>query len=139
MTGAVPAGELLGCPFCGCAVDIVERECRDEFMGMRTWYYVEGKHVGGVCPGQVRARGSRETAIAAWNTRVPATPSPQPVAEVERVEIVAKAMYDATHAGLANCYAWDDEWEPHQEMGRARYMREAAAAIDALSALGGRA
>ena len=64
---------LKPCPFCGCSVDIVEREARDGLMGLRKWFHVEGKHtgIGGVCPGQVRARSSRETAIAAWNTRTP--------------------------------------------------------------------
>ncbi len=47
-------------------------------------------------------------------------------------ETVAKAIYDATHAGLRNCYAWDEAWEPHQELGRERYRKEAAAAISAL-------
>lgn len=52
-------------------------------------------------------------------------------AEVERV---ARAIYDVTHRGLSNCYNWDDRWEDHQEARRDRYLKEAAAAIDALRA-----
>lgn len=49
------------------------------------------------------------------------------------VEAVARAIYDATHAGLSNCYAWDDRWEDYQESRRPRYYKEARAAIAALS------
>lgn len=76
-----------------------------------------------------------------YRAMIAATPTP-PIeswdADVERVEIVAKAIYDATHVGLSNCYAWDDEWEPCQEACRGRYYKEAAAAIAALQALGER-
>jgi hypothetical protein len=48
------------------------------------------------------------------------------------VERVARAMYDATHMGLRNCYSWDDAWEDHQEPHRERYYKEAQAAIQAL-------
>lgn len=51
----------------------------------------------------------------------------------EQVERVAKAMYDATHAGLRNCYAWEDAWEDHQEHHRDRYYKEARAAIAAMN------
>lgn len=83
--------ELKACPFCGCSVQLVERESRDELMGLRTWYHIEGKHtgIGSVCPGQVRARGSAETAITAWNTRAdPALAAAQ--AEVARQEELAR-------------------------------------------------
>jgi hypothetical protein len=62
---------LKPCPFCGCEVRIVARDASDEFFGERVWYHIEGCHdgVGGICPGQVRARGSAETAINAWNRR----------------------------------------------------------------------
>jgi hypothetical protein len=49
------------------------------------------------------------------------------------VERVARAMYDATHAKLRCCYSWEDEWEPHQEPLRERYLNEARAAIAALT------
>ena len=49
-----------------------------------------------------------------------------------KVEMVARAIYDATHRGLSNCYSWDDRWEDHQEARRDRYLKEAAAAIEAL-------
>ena len=62
---------LKPCPFCGCSVTLSEFKARDELMGLRTWYGLKGEHkgIGGVCPGQVSARGSAETAITAWNTR----------------------------------------------------------------------
>ena len=62
---------LKPCPFCGCETKLVERPGENEYHGPRTWYLIEGKHhgIGGVCPGQVRGRGSKETAAAAWNTR----------------------------------------------------------------------
>ena len=62
---------LKPCPFCGCEVHLETEKRRDELLGWRTWYYIKGGHkgIGGVCPGQVRGRGSAETAIAAWNTR----------------------------------------------------------------------
>jgi len=47
----------------------------------------------------------------------------------EAVERVARAIYDATHAGLRNCYSWDDRWEDHQEAGRERYYKESRAAL----------
>jgi hypothetical protein len=63
--------ELKPCPFCGCDVKLVEREGHDPTFGRRTWYHIEGKHtgIGGACPGEVRARGSAETAVNAWNAR----------------------------------------------------------------------
>ena len=45
------------------------------------------------------------------------------------VEAVAKAIYDASHSGFSNCYAWTDRWEDHQEARRDRYYKEARAAI----------
>lgn len=50
----------------------------------------------------------------------------------DEVERVARAIYDATHAGLSNCYSWDDAWEPYQEARRELYYKEARAAIAAL-------
>jgi hypothetical protein len=63
--------ELLPCPFCGCAVSLEKQTRRDEYFGSRDWWHIVGKHegIGGVCPGQVRGRGSSETATTAWNTR----------------------------------------------------------------------
>jgi hypothetical protein len=55
----------------------------------------------------------------------------------DMVERVAKAMYDATHAKLRCCYSWEDEWEPHQEPLRERYLNEARAAIAAMGGANG--
>ena len=60
--------------------------------------------------------------------------APQPPSE-EVVEAVARAIYDATHAVIRNCYAWDDAWEPHQEATRGRYYKEARAAIAAMPSI----
>jgi hypothetical protein len=56
----------------------------------------------------------------------------RPDAGDEDVERVARAIYDATHVGLRNCYSWDDYWEDHQEAGRERYYKEARAALAAM-------
>lgn len=48
------------------------------------------------------------------------------------IERVAKAMFDAEHAGLSNCYEWDDHWEEYQECERDKYYTRAKAAIAAL-------
>lgn len=115
--------ELMNCPFCnGPAVNVA------------------GEYISCGAPAFLTCAGRSVRAdVEDWNTR--ATPTP-PIegrdADVERVEVVAKAMYDATHASLSNCYAWEDEWEPYQEARRGRYYKEAAAAIAALQALGER-
>ena len=58
-----------------------------------------------------------------------------PQTSEEVVEAVARAIYDATHAVIRNCYAWDDAWEPHQEATRGRYYKEARAAIAAMPSI----
>ena len=79
---------LKPCPFCGCEVRLIQREFRDEMMGWRTWHHIEGEHdgIGGTCPGQVRARGSAKTAIAAWDRR-----DGEAAAEARGLERAAKA------------------------------------------------
>lgn len=74
---------------------------------------------------------SAKEAVRGWNAGEDRS-KPTP-ANGEQVERVAKAMYDATHAGLRNCYAWEDAWEDHQEHHRDRYYKEARAAIAAMN------
>ncbi len=79
MTGAVPAGELLGCPLCG---DTPVRNGRGVVGGVLCAGIGSHPHMSH----RVQSYGGTQAeADAAWNTRVPATPSPQPVAEVEGV------------------------------------------------------
>lgn len=53
----------------------------------------------------------------------------------EMIEAVARAIYDATHGGIRNCWQWDQQWEDHQEAGRERYYKEARAALTAMQPL----
>jgi hypothetical protein len=50
----------------------------------------------------------------------------------ERVEAVARAIFEDRHRGLSNCLTWDDNWEDG-EHHRERYLRDARAAINAMS------
>lgn len=50
----------------------------------------------------------------------------------EIVEVVARAMYEAEHKGLSNCYEWDDHWEDYQEAYRPLHYKRARAAIAAV-------
>lgn len=112
-----PQEALKPCPF-----DQGEARWHLTFIDNDDWGWVECLKCGASGRHNYRA-----DAIAAWNTR---SPSPEPSAE--DVERVARAIYDASHKGLSNCYSWDDIWEPHQERNRERYYRDARAAIAAM-------
>lgn len=45
------------------------------------------------------------------------------------VERVARAMFDARHRNLRDCWSWDDYWGDDQEPDREFYYRDARAAI----------
>ena len=54
----------------------------------------------------------------------------------EMVETVAKAIYDASHKGLRNCWAWEDSGLDDEHPGRrANYLRNARAALAAAEPL----
>lgn len=57
----------------------------------------------------------------------------------EQVEQMAKAMFEAEHAGLSNCYEWDDHWEEYQEVERDRYYKRARAMLPFIEAAEARA
>lgn len=107
-----PSVTLLPCPFCGCAVKLAAEQRRDELYGLRTWYHIKGDHdgIGGVCPGEVRGRGSEETAITAWNTRTTAeAASAARVAELRNAALDALAgwRYIRQHHGDLYGVGWD--------------------------------
>lgn len=121
MTGASETrAALLPCPFCGCSVHLTERKQRDELYGLRTWYHIEGKHtgIGGVCPSEVRGRGSAETAIAAWNTRT--------TAEAESARLIA--MVESIRCENAGNFASEGEyWRGYDQACRDIHARITAA------------
>jgi len=45
------------------------------------------------------------------------------------VERVARAIFDARHKNLRDCWSWDDYWGDDQEPDRKFYYRDARAAI----------
>lgn len=45
------------------------------------------------------------------------------------VERVARALFDARHKDLRDCWSWDDYWGDDQEPDREFYYRDATAAI----------
>jgi hypothetical protein len=45
------------------------------------------------------------------------------------VERVARAMFDARHSNLRDCWSWDDYWGDDQEPDRKFYYRDARVAI----------
>ena len=45
------------------------------------------------------------------------------------VERVARAIFDARHKDLRDCWSWDDYWGDDQEPDREFYYRDARAAI----------
>jgi len=45
------------------------------------------------------------------------------------VERVARAIFDARHKDLRDCWSWDDYWGDDQEPDREFYYRDATAAI----------
>jgi len=47
----------------------------------------------------------------------------------ELVERVARAIFDARHKNLRDCWSWDDYWGDDQEPDRKFYYRDARAAI----------
>lgn len=130
MSGGVPAGEIAK-ERADWLLDAVATATQDR-------RYLRGDPEYDEWAGEAILLNGEKAIRVAIDRASPTPPIEGRDADVERVEIVAKAIYDATHVGLSNCYAWDDEWEPYQEARRGRYYKEAAAAIAALQALGER-
>jgi hypothetical protein len=135
--------ELKACPFCGCSVRLVERKNRDELISWGTWYHIEGSHegIGGVCPGQIRARGSAETAITAWNTRAPDSALAAAQAKVARLREAlepscdTKAAYMGEFAFTLMSYDEDGEEMPRKVYVPWDTVKQIMAAIAARAAL----
>ena len=130
MSGGVPAGELLPCPFCGTAPVVGGKD--------GTWS-IYCRTVGCWSEDSPWVFDRVNNAVAAWNTR--ATPTP-PIegrgADVERVvEKMARAMYCADNdmsleGNEAHLAYWFDNPDENDKGGVEEYRVMARAALQAL-------
>lgn len=119
MSGGVPAGELLPCPFCGGVGDIESQpsycQAANTYDRYRGWC--------DQCGFGLDWHGHETDAITAWNTR--ATPTPPIEGRDADVERVARAicLESISYRGIAELrYAdqiVDDEWEDYVPQARA--------------------
>jgi len=83
MSGGVPAGELLPCPFCGSEAVLRGQDAPE--------YWVACPGIG--CEANTESFSSKNAAIAVWNART--TPAGWVLVPVEPTEAMLTAAYDA--------------------------------------------